>query len=406
MIRKLSLLLALPAFALAMACEGAVTFTWSASAEVDFGGSLDTSSGAGDGSSVNKQLEINIQINKGNGDIDTSSLEDDISLTQRWSTDTGQMNDTATLDGYINGGFDNSLTYRPIYAAVNATDDSLIDARFVVTLQYGWNCFEVMGTLIGRDAKGNEDPFEIDEPPTYIYGDFGDIIPLKVALEWNLTTQSFGSDLDLIINEVASDGDSNQWIYWDNMGYDVRRCYGSSAIIDCYQNEYYVVGEDRTSDYSFSSLDKDDIVRGGPEIATLDPQVGSGGTDPNPILPQTATDGYTIGDIFEVWVAYYEDDSAGQGSNGQEANGVVSVYLNGAETPFCYQTGLISEFKIEDTASDGIDDDFVAAAGGGNMYKIGELQVNDNGSGGRQFDWVEDGSIADATVNSGFCEEA
>lgn len=385
--------------------SGQVTFTWSGSASVDFGGGV---TGGGTGTTEQKKIEVNVTINPGNGTIDGADLESTITMRQRWQTTVTVFSggDPTTMAA---GDFDASLVYSPIYAELNSST-GMIDARFVVTLQYGWNGFLVEGTINACDSKGNCDPRTLNETETFVYGDFGDVIPMKVALEWG----AYGADLDLLVHEQDALGTYSNWIYWDNMGYNANTngCYGETDIISCYQGSYYVVGEDRLGGISYGSLDKDDIVRGGPEVYTVDP-IGA-------LLPDGVTNiapiAWADGHTFTVYVAYFEDDSALQGQNGQTAVGVTSIYLLGSATPTCLKTTSISQDKIEPALTamnaDGspgatrlgeIDAAYAAAVAAGQLQEMGTLTYDTTATA--EWTWVDGPDSITATETGGFCIE-
>jgi hypothetical protein len=407
MIRKIASLLAIPALALTMAgCE--------ASAFVDFGFQLSFGTGGdftsgGNASTRQKQLEVNVSIDPGS--TGSGDITYDINMVQKWSSRDPQApagDETIRqelIDG-TNGSFDRDVTYQPVFAELNSSTGK-IDARFVVTLQYGWNEFKIGGTVTGEDAKGNQNVKTIDEPATYIFGDFGDTIPLKLALEWNKATSSPGADLDLIIRETS--GGYDRWIFWGDMGYDLAACVSSpdgvappAVNTACYQREQYVTGKDRTTAATYGSLDKDDIARGGPEIYTIDPQAAVDASSNRVIRAD-----YAIGDTFEIYVGYYEDQSAGGGTAGQDAVGVLSAYVAGVDTPVCAKTAAITEDKIEGPTAGSVPTatEFVAALGGA-LKHMGTFSIVDDGGGNPIPGAFVPGVDAQlATVNGTFCDE-
>jgi hypothetical protein len=407
MIRKIANLLALPALILATAgCEGAafVEFGFSLS----FGTGGDFTSG-GNASTRQKQLEVNVSIDPGS--TGSGNITYSVNMVQKWSSRDPQApagDETIRqelIDG-TNGSFDRDVTYEPVFAELNSATGK-IDARFVVTLQYGWNEFKIGGSVTGEDAKGNETTKPIDEDATYIFGDFGDTIPLKLALEWNKETASPSADLDLIIREQSTGYD--RWIFWGDMGYDLAACVSSSDGVAppavntaCYQREKYVTGKDRTTGVTYGSLDKDDIARGGPEIYTIDPQAAVDSSSTRVIRAD-----YAIGDTFDVYVAYYEDQSAGGGTADQPAVGVISAYVGGLDTPVCAKTASITQDKIEGpTAGSTPTSTELEAAIGGALKHMGTFSIVDDGSGNPIPGAFVPGVDANvAALDGNFCKE-
>jgi hypothetical protein len=348
------------------------------------GGESTTSYGEGtmvaeDGSTKGKTLEFEVTIETGNATIDEAGLKDSIWASHEWSSDASQtkgMDKTAVE-------YDQGTEIPPVSAEYDAAA-KVIRARFVISLAFGWNKVTPTAELQVTDAKGNTSKRDVTNESEYFFGDFGAPIPMIVNLEWQ---SGKASDLDLIVYEVA-EGRSGEWIYWSNMGYDQTGCLSSSNPSDCYQKEGYVtgVGGTRTQGFSFGSLDKDDVVSGGPEIYSLDPP-GS----------ETLPGEYMDGDRFQVYVNYYQDNpgQAGQklGEEGQPAHALISVYLNGSEKPeACLQMGPV-EMDQPDDPFDGN-----AALEAGKLLYAGELTYTETDG----FQWTN-GDFDPASENRGRC---
>lgn len=340
--------------------SGEFVWSWGSSTEVDYGGGVAMSED-GTGSTQSKVLELSLTIDPGDGSVDEANLTEQVWLTQSWSSETVQTNamDAKTIN------YDQSNRYTPIFAQLR--EDKLVEARFAVNLQFGWNMVQVAGKFVGYDSKGNPSEVEVEEEPDYIFVDFGAPIPLKVLLDWDQT----GADLDLIVHEEDAGLESDQWIYWDNMGYEKAKCLSSDVQVECYRLEGYTTGEGRKNGFSFGSLDKDDVSRGGPETFTLDPS----GEDNVALLP---AGGYQDGDQFHVYVNYYE--------GAVPTNSVVSVYLNGSQTPSaCLQMKGMEEAKADPPGPDALAE--------GLLVRVGTLSFN----GATGYTW-DDSKIGRAHV--------
>lgn len=317
MLRKLMLAALLPLGMVGVACEGEVTWEWGGEYNANFGGVADGAA------SDKKLLEINVEIVTEGADLDPDS----IILNHAWSSTLSQSStgDSTTID------YDQTATYNWVFLEQRGTTGTW-DARFIATLQYGWNRFEVTGTATTEDNKGNAQTIDINIGPDYIFGDHGAPIPLKIQLEWDNPTAG-SVDLDLVVyeNPAASD----KYIYYATPGYTQGCCLSAGCVplsggvnTDCYQGEGYSTFETReAAGYSFGSIDKDDLTRGGPEIYTLDAQ------------PDGLT--YTAGDTFDVYVNFYDDTNA----PGSTVEGIFSVYLDGSATPRCVRASGLTEMK-------------------------------------------------------------
>lgn len=331
-----------------------------------------------------KIFEFYVEIDGGaDGTVDMNSIK----TVQHWSSNKADPNQRKDADKAA-VKYNLKAELRPNSSP--EVNGKTIKVTYIATIQFGWNKFETTAKVTRKavNKKGDEvtKTEDVVVPVRYMFGDFGGLIPLKVVLDWD----NVEADLDLLIKES-----NEKYVYYGNMGYNERCCLSKGCYksvkdaqactaIEIKNNvgviekgkrksDGYVTGKGRITANTFGTLDKDDRILSGPEVYTLDP--GEAQTDGKNNVPAE----YKDGDKFNVEVNFYQEWKPGA-----MTVPVVSIYINGSDTPRCFKTNG----KVGKNAPGGADFDSAEKPEanlvfGTFTYKTSNEHTFDKGAGGK-----------------------